>query len=137
MPSAKSVQIENGKKIHTRYSIKDSQRSFLIDGSTIFACEEELLSRYEPKRPTHPLILVAGSILEPKEIVVYFEGVKYRMPSAVKAIDTCFKIFHVFNLEYPKASLLVWAFIQKHLYKLFTNSDHENPQIHILISNLK
>lgn len=137
VPSTKVFNITNGKKICTRFSIRDSQRSFIIDGNTVAGCEEELLKKYETKTQIQPLILISGSILEPKEIVIYFEGIKYRIHSALKAIDICFKIFFVFNLEYPKESLLVWSFIQKYFYNIFTNTDFNSPQINSLISNIE
>ncbi|XP_046811896.1 uncharacterized protein LOC124421121, partial [Lucilia cuprina] len=128
VPSTKTFNVSNGKKICTRFTIRDSQRSFFIDGNTVAACEEELTKKYQTSLKIQPLILISGSILKPKEIVIYFEGIKYRMHSALNAIDICFKIFFVFNLEYPKESLLVWTFIQKHLYNISTNIDCSSTQ---------
>lgn len=59
-----------------------------------------------------PCILIVGSLLYPKQVMVYFDDVKYKIITILKAIDVCFKIFHVFNLEYPLESYNVWLFLQ-------------------------
>jgi len=58
-----------------------------------------------------PCLLIVGTISEPSQIMVYFDNIRYKVFSIVRGIDICFKIFHVFNLEYPIQSLNVWLFI--------------------------
>lgn len=43
--------------------------------------------------------------------------------SSSKAFDICFKIYHVFNIEYPIESIDVWIFIQTFFYNLYTKYD--------------
>lgn len=136
MPTTKIVHKINNKRIHTKFSIKDSQSNFMIIGNTVADCEAELNRRLSTKQPIQPLIFITGSIIDPNHILVYFDGVKYQINSFLTAVDICFKIFMVFNLEYPVACKLVWKFIQFFFYKISTKYDEENVHIKCLISNL-
>lgn len=78
--------------------------------------EEYINDRNKLKLPIQPFILIVGTPLQPKEILVYFDSVKFKVFTIIRAIDLCFKIFHLFNLEYPIESGAVWLFIQKYLY---------------------
>lgn len=60
--------------------------------------------------------------------VVYYQQIKYKLTSFLKALDICFKIFHVFNLEYPKEGYWVWLFVQKFLYGIDTPYDTTNSK---------
>lgn len=128
---------DNTKKVRVKFSISDSQNSFVIVGHTVAECEEELMRRSSRKIPIQPLIMITGTILAPKEYLVYFDGVKYILNSFIEAVDICFKIFNVLNLEYPTASHLVWRFIQKYFYEIKTKYDKPNLHVDCLISALK
>lgn len=58
------------------------------------------------------------------------------MTSVLKAIDTCFKIFHVFNVQYPAASDHIWILMQRKLYKFITKYDKTPPYILEIINVL-
>ncbi|CAI6353957.1 unnamed protein product [Macrosiphum euphorbiae] len=106
-----------GKRGFIKYSIRDSQNAFLVLTPT--AEEMELtLKKMADKGPIQPCVLVVGSLFDPKEILVYFDNIKYKIFSAYKAFDVCFKIFHVFNVEYPLESGDVWLFIQTFFYNI-------------------
>lgn len=126
------IQIQNNKRHRIKHLSSDSHRSYIIEGKTIGDCEEELMTH--SKKPIQPVIIIVGTILEPKDIVVYFDGVKYYINTYIEAIDISFKIFNIFNLQYPIASNLVGSFIQKYFYKIITKYD-----VHVtcLVSSLK
>jgi len=67
--------------------------------------------------------------MDPKQILIYFDGIKYKIFSAMKTYDMCFKIFHVFNVEYPIESNDVWLFIQTFFYNIKTIYDKSNVLI--------
>lgn len=104
IPTSKKSTIDsNGKRGFIKYSIRDSQKSFLI--VTPSAVEMELtLKMMTDNGAIQPCLLVVGSLFDPKQILVYFDSIKYKVFSAKKAFDVCFKIFHVFNVEYPLES---------------------------------
>lgn len=123
--SKKSTKDDNGKRGFIKYSIRDSQNSFLV--VVLTAVDMELtLRKMTEKGPIQPCLLVVGSLFDPKQILVYFDHIKYKMFSAHKALDICFKIFHVFNVEYPIESSDVWLFIQTFFYNIKTKYDKSN-----------
>jgi len=83
-----------------------------------------------------PCILVVGSLLDPKQLLVYFDDVKYKLFSVFKAVVICFKLFHVFNLEYPYESSNVWLFLQNYFYEINTKYDRSCSLIKQISSEL-
>ncbi|XP_050063977.1 uncharacterized protein LOC126552899 [Aphis gossypii] len=122
VPTSKKVTRDgNGKKNQIKYSIRDSQDTFFVFKNTIGEIEEYILHLGNENMPIQPFILLVGTPLNHKEIIVYFDSIKYRMFNILSAIDICFKIFHLFNLEYPPASSIVWTFIQNIFTVLIQN----------------
>jgi len=121
--SRKSTIDENGKKSMIKFSIRNSLNYFRQIAQTAAEMEAQLQIIITGRGPIQPFILVVGSLLDPKQILVYFDNIKYKMFSVLKAFDTCFKIFHVFNLEYPIESANVWLFIQTYFYNITTKYD--------------
>ena len=74
--------------------------------------------------------------MAPKEILIFFDKIKYKFTSIVKAVDICFKIYQVFNLEYPPAAFVVWSFIQSYFYKITTKFNVNNLSVTLLKSKL-
>lgn len=112
IPTSRKVTIDdNGKKSYTKYSIKDSQNTFIKICDTA-AEMEMLIVKLKEKGPFQPCVLVIGSLNDPKQILVYFDNIKYVVFSSSNAFDICFKIYHVFNIKYPMESMDVWLFIQ-------------------------
>lgn len=137
IPTSKETVIRNSKRRIIKYSIKDSQNSFFLFGSTPNELEEKLSKVLSTKEAIQPFIMFTGTILNPKDIMVFFDGIRYKFTSFIKAVDTCFQIFMLFNLKYPLASVLVWTFIQTFFYKISTSNDKKHPSINMLISSLK
>jgi len=108
IPTSKKVtHDENGKKGFIKLSIKDSQNAFIIIKPTAVEMDATL-KNMSNKGPIQPWVLVVGSLIDPKQILIYFDSIKYKMFSALKAYDMCSKIFHVFNVEYHIESNEVW-----------------------------
>lgn len=137
VPTSKIVKVEKGKKVHVKHSIKDSQNSFMIVGRTVEEAEAELRQKLEKKVSLQPLIMVTGSVLNPENIVLYFDGVKFKFFSILTAVDICFKIYIIFNLEYPVESKLIWSFIQIFCYNLSIKSETIHPNVSFLCSQLE
>ena len=47
VPTTKTFEIIDVKRISMRYSIRDSPQNFIITGSRVAACETETLKKYE------------------------------------------------------------------------------------------
>lgn len=78
-----------------------------------------------------------GSLFDCKQVIVYFDSIKYKMFSILKAFDICFKIFHVFNVEHPNESIDVWLFLQSFFYNINTKYDKSCAIIKQISSDIK
>jgi len=59
-----------------------------------------------------PYVVVVGDI-DGQDSTYYYtiiNNTQYRLETAVKAIDLCFKLYHVLNLEYPPKAEQIWYF---------------------------
>lgn len=114
-----------------KFTIKDSQDSFLYIGKCPQQLEDHLEFLTKQKQAIQPFILAVGDdIFSIKEIFVYFDGVRFLFPNFLRAVDICYKIFYVFNLDFPKKSEMFWSFIQTFFYK--NKSEKSFPKVHIL-----
>lgn len=108
---------ENGRKTITRFTITDSQESFVLRVASYEEAEDHLRHRKLKNEPIQPFIIVIGEdITKIIDTYIYFDGVKIMLKSFIRAVDVCFKIYHLFNLEYPKASSTFWNFIEIYFF---------------------
>lgn len=85
---------------------------------------EEYITMYQSENvPIQTFILICGTLYKLKKNYCIFDCIKYKLFSITSAIIVCFTIFHIFNLEYPIESSIVWFFIQKYLFTLNTKYD--------------
>lgn len=85
-----------GKKT-TKYSIADSQNSFMALVSCTQEVGEHIAHLKTFDEPIQPFIICVGDqVSNISEIMVYFDEHKYIFSTFLKAVDTCFKIFYVF-----------------------------------------
>jgi hypothetical protein len=90
--SKKSTRDENGKKGFTKYSIRDSQKLFVIVKPTTVDMESTLQKMSE-RGAIQPCVLVVGLLFDAKQILVYFDNIKYKMFSAIRALTYVLKSF--------------------------------------------
>lgn len=111
-----------------KFTVEDSQNSLIIHINEAHQLEEKLNAIYGKK--IQPLIICQGlSIYDFKEIFVYFDNIKYKSENFISALDTCFKIINLFNLNYPIQSKNVWLFIQYYFYNIKFLNDNFNSAI--------
>ena len=85
-----------------------------------------------------PQVLAVGdSILGARDFYVLYEDVVYEVDSLIKAVDICFKLFFVFNAEYPAEATDVWIFLQKGVFRIDTPYDVLTPRIRELLGVIK
>jgi len=77
---------------------------------------EEVAER--ERRRTQPFIILLGqqSTLETTQFCVMVERKHIFCSSFLQALDTCFKIFHVLNINYPAECQAVWEFLESFIY---------------------
>lgn len=112
---------ETGAKMRKKFSVADSQDSFAIIATTQQELDIKLNLLKLQKNCIQPRLLIIGSILDIKQIFVYFDDIKYPMCKILTAVDVLFKLFFVFNLEFPKESELFYTFLQVFFYELKTD----------------
>ncbi|KAE9542344.1 hypothetical protein AGLY_003471, partial [Aphis glycines] len=134
--SRKVTRDENGKKSYIKYVIKDSQNSIIKITETASEMEALLKKMTQKEGPIQPCILIVGTLFDPKQILIYFDTVKYMTFTILKAFDVCFKIFHVFNVEYPHESEDIWLFLQKVFYNIHNKYDKSCTLIKQISSEL-
>lgn len=110
---------QNKKRRICKSTIKDSQQTLLlkINSPNDFYPEiDKLAAKLRERGQTlQPLIVfdTANS-----DFIVYYDDIKYKFNHFLPALDTCFKIFFVFNLEYPECCKSVWLFIQQFFFEI-------------------
>lgn len=84
-----------------------------------------------------PFIITVGLTLsEIDSVYVCIDKVLYKVPSALKALEVCFKSFHVLNAIYPPESEHLWLLLQRSLFKFSTKWDKMIPYIIEVITEL-
>ncbi|KAL5239094.1 hypothetical protein ACI65C_006504 [Semiaphis heraclei] len=135
--SKKITKDENGKKNLIKYSIKDSQDSLIVFGESVEAMQHHFQSLRTQGNPIQPFIFIVGSLFAQREILVYFDTIIYKVHSIIRSVEVCYKIFHVFNLEYPTQSYIVWLFIQNIFFGLKSKFDKPHSKLAQVLSELK
>lgn len=124
---------QNGVKTRKKFSISDSQESFVLVGISSEEIENKLKILKLKGAPIQPCILIVGEITNVKQVYVYFDGIKYTFLNAIQAADICFKLFFVFNLKYPDASSAFYKFIESYFYAMKCT---KVPKVESLIADL-
>ena len=137
IPRSYEVKCSSYKKIHIRPSIKDSQNSFILFGNTVEEAESLLLQLTEKNKSIQPFIIVIGNMFDPQTVLVYFDNIRFKFHSVLHAVDVCFKIYHLFDLEYHLASNMVWTFLQKFFYNIHLKTDKSYNMLSILLTELE
>ncbi|XP_075157745.1 uncharacterized protein LOC142231009 [Haematobia irritans] len=126
----------DGKISHGRYSIKDSQESFIYVNENLQAIEEHVDFLIKRGEPIQPFIVAEENKdnFKINKFYVYLDG--YFLPCTIfcRAMDLCFKSFHLFNAQYPQACLPFWTFIEKYLYNI--ENGNNNSKVTSLLSEI-
>lgn len=138
IPTARYTESKQQKKV----TIKEGMTSFILHIEDASILEEEVYNLKErfasEKNTLQPIIIAVGiSTSKLSNFYVYLDGVKLKFSSFLSALDSCFKIFHIFNLKYPRCCSGVWLFVQKFLYEIDTIYDQPQSCVSGLISHLK
>lgn len=137
VPTNKIVTKDSsGKSNVTKYTIKDSQESFLYIGNCQQQVEEHIRFLKSKKKSIQPFILCTGDDIKyPTDISVYFDDIRYQFLHILRAVDICYKIIYLFDLDFPLESEMFWNFIEHFFFK--TKGRHSFPKVHLLSEYLK
>lgn len=75
------------------------------------------------------LIALGQNLFESKHFYTFCDGIMYKFNSIIAAVDICFKLFYVLNLEYPLKSHNAWMFFERNVYKMKTSSSNLLPKM--------
>ncbi|XP_055855860.1 uncharacterized protein LOC129919065 [Episyrphus balteatus] len=140
LPSARFKSLDGSSK--RKATIQDANESFVLIIPTIsnykIKIDELTTKYYQSKLTIQPFIVAEGTDGENlKAFYVFFDKTLYKLDSFIEGLDLCFKIFQVFNLEYPKNCELPWNFIQQFFYEINTPYDLKTPSLTLLLNYMK
>ena len=101
-------------------------RYFLISSQVGTNIPQYLEARILNKQP---YLLILGDREEPQGVFVIAERKALPQKSLVKAVDVCFKLFYILDLNYPWESATTWEFIQKVVYGLGEPNDNTCKEV--------
>lgn len=143
IPGVKRIKEKNiSAKNPQKGSIRSAMNSFiqLLDCTAEFDNKIQELQKElaEEKQKFQPIILVVGKAYSQiSEFYIYFGNKYYKKNTYLACIDLCFKIFQVFNLEYPTFCYGPWLFIQKYFFDINTDNDKNISKLLGLLNYLK
>lgn len=131
----KNASGENKRKI----TISDAHESFAVRVSSINDYQQklnELVNKYFLESCTvQPFLIIEGNSSEDLTgFFIYFDGNLFQFDSFFACLDTCFKMFHVFSIDYPKACNPLWVFIQLYFFDINTISDCKSSNLTSLLN---
>lgn len=86
------------------------------DLQNLILSKGEKYKKYNLK--SQPYIVVCGTFQNITCQHVVIDNVTYDCDNPADALDLCYKLFFVLNLNYTHACPHVWSFVQRHLYKM-------------------
>jgi hypothetical protein len=82
-----------------------------------------------------PMVVLVGELSAISAAYVVLDDTTWLVPTAVKAVDICFKAYHVLHAQYPVESH-AWMLLQRLVYCISTKWDIVSPTVNAVISNL-
>lgn len=84
-----------------------------------------------------PLVIIEGpEIFNIHSSYISVDEVVYKVDSPLRAVDSCFKLFHVLHAKYPPQSENIWLAIQKAFYEVHTPWDKMSPTVSSVVASL-
>lgn len=120
-PQQSFATTPNGEKVRKRFSVSDSQEGFALIATSNEEMEAKIKLLQLQKRSIQPRLLIIGDIYDIKSISIYFDKLKFPSLTILEAFDNLFKLFFVFNLEFPQESEVFYNFVQSVLYDMPTS----------------
>ncbi|XP_058985200.1 uncharacterized protein LOC109612655 [Musca domestica] len=139
-PTSKYLRKDkDGKKTYGKYTIKDSQESSIFLARSIQEVDNHLNFLEKRNENIQPFIFVVGDDnLEDNDynFYVYLDHALLHFVDFQRALDTCFKSFFLFNLEFPGASNQFWIFVQEYFYDMKSAHTKNFSKILNILSDL-
>lgn len=82
------------------------------------------------------IIAVEPTLSETSSFYVCIDKVLYKVPSALKALEVCFKSFHALDAIYPPENEHLWLLLQRSLFNFSMKWDKMTPYIMEIVAEL-
>ncbi|XP_041840155.1 uncharacterized protein LOC121639051 [Melanotaenia boesemani] len=112
-----------GRKVF-RHTIEESKLAF-IHHKPVGTNLVEYLNEAKASRPYPYVLSLGNNICHTSQAFVIVAGEALEQQSLLQAVDVCFKVFYVFDIEYPKQCAPVWEFLQNGVYGM--EGDESKP----------
>ncbi|XP_028417993.1 uncharacterized protein LOC114542716 [Dendronephthya gigantea] len=108
---------------------KGKKKSTIDDAIKVFVDVQPIgtnMPKYLEENSTdEPQVLVHGSVTSPQQVFVVSKGRALERSNLLTAIDTCFKMFYIMDIEYPWQCGITWEFFQKVIFGLEDRCKHK------------
>jgi len=82
-----------------------------------------------------PVVVIVGDLSQQTASYVVVDDTTWKFESPLKAVDICFKSFHVLDASYPAESQ-GWLLLQKLVYAISTKWDAKSSTVSAVLSDL-
>ncbi|KAK0161694.1 hypothetical protein PV327_008113 [Microctonus hyperodae] len=126
---------------HVKFSIPDCKNSMIVQvarSDDIAMAQENIeIKSAQSRMPLQPYMIVVGETMTRiSEFYVCVDRVRYKLHSALSALDLLFKIFHVLDTGYPLASEHLWMLMQRSLYKFVIKGDKSISYVETIVKQV-
>ncbi|KTG02879.1 hypothetical protein cypCar_00048511 [Cyprinus carpio] len=66
----------------------------------------------------NPQVLVLGDKEDSSQVFIIFNGEAMEQETLLQAVDLCFKLFFVYDINYPKPSAPIWEFLEHTVFNI-------------------
>ncbi|KAK9966163.1 hypothetical protein ABG768_003289 [Culter alburnus] len=102
----------NGKMVRPTYT--EMKRSF-IDVQPVGT---NMVQYLHNETSQDPHVLVLGDKGNSSQVFIIFNGEAVEKETLLQAVDVCFKMFYIYDINYPKPSAPIWEFLQHAVYNI-------------------
>lgn len=136
VPTTKIIKKDvTGKKATAKFTIKDAQESVIFVGASLQEIEDRIHHLQRAKSSIQPSVYCVGdSIFSFNDIFIKFDNYRFTFKNILRALDICFKIIYLFDLEFPLESVMFFNFVETYFYKFQPTKKY--PKVQILIEYL-
>lgn len=119
------------------YSLTESREAFIAVCPTEAAYREKYDAKVKLESSIPPFMTVIGTLNNFQYVMLDFDNITYKLHSLAKAVDVCFKTYHVFNIQYPEKCEPVWDFLNREFYHLTNCDTKTKPPTYMLLNEIK
>ena len=88
------------------------------------------------KLTVQPYVLVLERNDEQNDYYIIFNGITYKFHRLIPAIESCFKLFFVLNIEYPPECVQIWQIVEKYVFNIKPSLKSVKPCVHRFLCKL-